>query len=469
MNEIISNHTTKEIPKEQIIGQLEKLIASKQFCQTRNLGKFLQHIVRKTVAGEESDLKESLLGREVFLRGENFDPAKDSVVRVQAIALRKKLTTYYEEEGFNDEVVITLPKGHYVPVFSSHQAQNNALAVLPTDQAVFQDSITVRQATYTPPPRWKAVGTLALYFALGLITTVLLQSWYRDGQSKSSPMAEGKPLRGAIDPSYAVLWDKFLQPNADNILAFGTPQFFVANGVFLRDVEVNSPEEFSDGTRLKALQATLQNKLHTELRPTETYTGVGETQGIYLLSRFLLKTALEPKVTSTRMIRWNEMKNSNVIFLSSMRFHTLAKELPFPNDFVIKAGNAGQIVNLHPLEGEKSVYGRTAEDPINDYAVITLWPGKSNQQRVLVLSGNTTYGTLAAAEYVTDPEYLRQLYGQIEQCRLKQKKDQHSPFFQVLVRAEVKENQPYKITYVTHHDLAIPEELNLTNQTATNR
>jgi hypothetical protein len=121
---------------------------------------------------------------------------------------------------------------------------------------------------------------------------------------------------------------------------------------------------------------------------------------------------------------------------------------------------------LLPQEGEQTIYGRTAEDPVNDYAVITLWPGKSSQQRVLVLSGITTFGTMAAAEYATDPEYLRQLYGYLELCRMKRNSERHSSFFQVLIHAEVKENQPYKVGYVTHHDLDISEQSIEGNRTA---
>jgi hypothetical protein len=160
-----------------------------------------------------------------------------------------------------------------------------------------------------------------------------------------------------------------------------------------------------------------------------------------------------------------ELKNTNVIFISSMRFHTLAKELPFPNDFAIQTATAGQIINLRPQAGEKALYGRTPDDPSSDYAVITLWPGKRSQQRIMVLSGNTTIGTMAAAEYATDPEYLRQLYEQFEQCRTKHNGERHSTYFQVLVRVEVKDNQPYKISYVTHHDLEISDQV-IGNQTA---
>jgi hypothetical protein len=75
----------------------------------------------------------------------------------------------------------------------------------------------------------------------------------------------------------------------------------------------------------------------------------------------------------------------------------------------------------------------------------------------MILSGSDTWATMAVAEYVTDPEYLRQLNQHLEQCRKQSGHEQHAPFFQVLVRADVKDNQPVNISYVTHHDFEITD------------
>jgi hypothetical protein len=59
---------------------------------------------------------------------------------------------------------------------------------------------------------------------------------------------------------------------------------------------------------------------------------------------------------------------------------------------------------------------------------------------------------------VTDPEYLLQLNQHLEQCRLKAGSARHAPYFQALLRAEVKDNHPISISYVTHHDLQIADQ-----------
>jgi hypothetical protein len=426
---------------EQIQQQLEGILSSKHFRQAKSLERFLRYVVTKQLSGEEDSLKEYTLGVEVFQRGEGFDPRTDAVVRVQANMLRKKLAQYYESEGATDEIIIELPKGHYVPQYS-RRLPEAAPRVTPT---------TGKAQLFLPFafPRWMGAMRVAGIFVLGLLTAVALQTIWKDkGISRAS--------QALSNVTYLPLWEKFLQPRARNIVAYGTPQFFYANGLSVRDVHVNSATEMTKGARLKAIEGVLKSP--APFTPAEVYTGVGETHGVYLLSKFLGQATPEAQVTNSRLIRWQELKNTNVIFISSMRFHTLAKELPFPNDFTINPGPEGKLINLCPQAGERTVYWQTPDDPVRDYAVITLWPGKQSAQRVMVLSGNTTIGTMAAAEYVTDPESLSQLYQQLEQCRLRHGSAQHAPYFQVLVRAEVRDNQPFKISYMTHHDLKIPDD-----------
>jgi adenylate cyclase len=56
---------------------------------------------------------------EVFDRDQRFDPAIDSIVRVEAGRLRSKLREYYGEFGQDDPVVIELPKGTYAVAIQS--------------------------------------------------------------------------------------------------------------------------------------------------------------------------------------------------------------------------------------------------------------------------------------------------------------------------------------------------------------
>jgi adenylate cyclase len=107
-------------------NQLEKILSSPGFVGNDRLSKFLRFVVEQHLEGKAAELKESLVGIEVFGRRPGFDPRQDSVVRTEAARLRVRLSQYYVGEGTADQLVIELPKGGYTPVF--HEAQKTALA-----------------------------------------------------------------------------------------------------------------------------------------------------------------------------------------------------------------------------------------------------------------------------------------------------------------------------------------------------
>ena len=106
-----------KIPDKAVRQQLAHILASKTFSQVDRLKRFVAFIVGETVSGRGGDLKEYVIGVQVFGKEASFDPRTDPIVRVQARRLRTRLARYYLDEGNSDEIVIDLPKGGYAPVF----------------------------------------------------------------------------------------------------------------------------------------------------------------------------------------------------------------------------------------------------------------------------------------------------------------------------------------------------------------
>jgi hypothetical protein len=86
------------------------------------LMRLLAYVVEATLKGEAGDLKEVTIGVFVFGRPADYDPKVDTIVRSQAWRLRAKLTKYYKSEGIRDPVVVSLPLGHYIPMFERREA-----------------------------------------------------------------------------------------------------------------------------------------------------------------------------------------------------------------------------------------------------------------------------------------------------------------------------------------------------------
>jgi TolB-like protein len=106
-----------ECPAEAVRKQLERVLASHGFARNERLSRFLRLVVERHLEGRDSDLKESVIGVEVFGRKPGFDPKQDSTVRSEAGRLRARLLEYYAGEGSGDTVIIELPKGGYTPAF----------------------------------------------------------------------------------------------------------------------------------------------------------------------------------------------------------------------------------------------------------------------------------------------------------------------------------------------------------------
>jgi TolB-like protein/Tfp pilus assembly protein PilF len=107
------------LPDKAVREQLSRILASKTFLQVERLKRFISFIVGETVAGRGGDLKEYVIGVQVFGKEPSFDPRTDPIVRVQARRLRTRLARYYRDEGNNDDLIIDLPKGGYAPVFKA--------------------------------------------------------------------------------------------------------------------------------------------------------------------------------------------------------------------------------------------------------------------------------------------------------------------------------------------------------------
>lgn len=142
---------------DSIRAQLQKVVASGIFARSDRLIRFLRFCVEQVLAGGADCLKEQTLGIEVFDRKPDYDPRIDPIVRVEARRLRSKLKAYYSSNGHQDQVLIELPKGSYVPVFRPREAarveaptpSEKSIAVLPftnltreTGDDYFSDGLT---------------------------------------------------------------------------------------------------------------------------------------------------------------------------------------------------------------------------------------------------------------------------------------------------------------------------------------
>lgn len=108
------------IPAAAVELQSNRILASRHFHGSERLAQFLRYILQQTLEGRSEEIKEYVIGVTVYRKGHDFDPRIDSTVRVEASRLRRKLASYYEHEGKGDVIIITVPKGGYIPSVELH-------------------------------------------------------------------------------------------------------------------------------------------------------------------------------------------------------------------------------------------------------------------------------------------------------------------------------------------------------------
>jgi TolB-like protein len=102
---------------DEVRLQLERVLGSELFAGAERARRFLRYVTERTLAGESDQLKEFVIGVDVFDRDDQYDPRIDSIVRVEAGRLRGKLDRYYGAATDEDSVVIRMRRGSYVPEF----------------------------------------------------------------------------------------------------------------------------------------------------------------------------------------------------------------------------------------------------------------------------------------------------------------------------------------------------------------
>jgi len=118
-----SSSLPSDCTAEQCRAELKAILASPDFNASERERRFLSYVVEEALSGRGAEIKAYSIGTKALGRGDAFDPQLDPIVRVHAGHLRRALERYYLVAGQADPILITIPKGGYVPEFSPREAQ----------------------------------------------------------------------------------------------------------------------------------------------------------------------------------------------------------------------------------------------------------------------------------------------------------------------------------------------------------
>jgi hypothetical protein len=371
-------------------AQIARILASEPFRRSAKLRDFLRYIAERTFCHDQDSITEQQIGISVFGREPGYNPGDDSVVRVQARHLREKLAEYFATEGSADPVLVTVPKGRYVPLFTTRPA--------PSEPA------TPGSPSPSPAVRWWLVAlACTLAFAAGI--------WVR-------PLVLPLPSAQRDNPPMNPLLAAVLQPGTETSIVL-EDMGLLFSGSFRAKGEIAGLDDYRQGRYMPDIpplfrDEALGRRVERNLAPAR-FVAYANANFVFRLARAYPGPAAQATARFPRDIHVRDIKNNNLILLGGATDNPWVglyeDRLNFPMRYFLP-GNG--FANRAPRGTEPSTFG-VASFPQNPpyFARVALLPNMQAGRRVLMLTGMGTAATESASEFVLSPALADRLPAEV--------------------------------------------------------
>jgi Malectin domain len=206
-------------------AELDAVLSSGIFNRAPNLANFLIYVCERYFEGDSDSVKEYSIAVEALRRSADFDQRKDSIVRVEAHRLRKRLAEYYKDDGSEHPIQIEIPNGQYAPQFVARSSSLGEQSPKPlVSEAPPIPVEPVVEQVRNPARKYLQVGLLSLALVSVFVTVFAIwrphsvaavstaENW---GGSYSEPVPnEFRFLAGYHGPPFTDRQGRVWQPDA---------------------------------------------------------------------------------------------------------------------------------------------------------------------------------------------------------------------------------------------------------------
>lgn len=393
---------------------VKRIAASESFTRAARLSSFLLYVTRQTLVEQGMELNEQSIGERVFGRPLGYDSREDNIVRAHASRLRHRLAGYFANEGSNESLRVTIPRGSYVPHFERAQiAPIEAIATDPPNEAHSQ------QTSIPPAPTADAPAVLAtdhrrwtglLLAAAGLLAIVaaVLAVALHERVSRYADKATG-PAHQLWMQMFSKDRNTLIVPADSSLVLFAE---LSGHRVSLADYATGHYQ-----TNFECTGACDRAQLRSVAE--RRYTSLADLEFAVALSRRPESIPSRTQVRFVRDLQMEDFKQSNLILAGSLEADPWLELVENQMDFVLhddaRKGTL-QIVNRHPRPGEQKAYVYDdSKQPRSGFAEIAFLPNLNGSGNILVVQGFTLADTQAAAEFVADGKEFDAQFGPLVQ------------------------------------------------------
>jgi hypothetical protein len=357
--------------------QLERMLASPLFTQSKRYAPFLRHVVEKTLDGQEDRLKERVLGSELFGRPPDYDSNNDPVVRVTAGEVRKRIAQYYDDSAHRNEFRIDLPIGTYIAQFHPGPSVDEVHRVAPQSSLLQADPIYPVVAMPAPevaPPAHRPSKRLIVAIVVLAVLASSVLVW-KFGARNPSPLD--------------AVWSNLVSTRSSSVISLGEPRLY-------------PPENTAD-------EPSARQHLRSD------YVTLSDLQALLRVVRLLDQKGATYHVQPASSTNFADLRQGPVILLGGLdNPWTMRAQQNLRYRLQSDGNGFDWIADSHDPGVRKWFidFNRPYSKVTTDYAIVAYFRDPGTQQPTLIIAGMGENGTKAASEFITDETLLNNALGE---------------------------------------------------------
>jgi hypothetical protein len=349
-------------------AHVEQVASTSLFTRSAALRDLLLYLFEH----RDEDLSEYAIAVAALHRRDSFDPRFDATVRVQIARLRRKLKEYYDTEGQEGSLRLSIPLG-------GHRVQCEVI-----DRGVQPAEVSVEDL---PKTRW-STRRIGLAVSTGILVVAIFAVGWILGRRSSAGSESAQPL--------PMFWSQILSNNRGLKVVIPNPTFFTWNtprnvAVMARDTSIN---EFSDMSQSPEMD-TLTKKLGKPAL-AQSYLVETDVQSLLRLKQYLTERGLAVEASSTSATSEDNLERANQILLGT--YGTLAPFRGVMDDLDFRFGPKERTVfDRNAALGQPNHFDMVEESPTRMIVpgIIAYRPGRVPGTHVLVLASARTAALIA--------------------------------------------------------------------------
>ncbi len=374
---------------------VERVVGSELFRKSPRLRDLLLYVADCTLHDRLADVREQVIATRVFGRASDFDGGQDSIVRAEARNLRRRLEAYFAQEGKDEPITISMPKGAYLLIFERRQTGVSTPKLANRAEVDFVDSGAVNPPVTISLPHSR-LRNLCIFLSLFTVFALAFALHWRSvaaGLRESlhiqTPLLPFSALFGGGRNCLIVTSDTgFLQISSlahqqitlDDYIARTYPNLATTNPPdLIRNWNIY---EFTDGREMaiagQIMRTYPQFAQHIDMR-------------------------------SGREVRLDEFKSHSVILIGSTISNPWGQMYEGDLNFKTDLASDGRIVFVNKSPKANEPVRFPTPDDISchrTYARVAFLPATASAGPVLSIAGTTAQATQAAGEFVLDSNGL---------------------------------------------------------------